>query len=1269
MNEPLVLHALEVASPRRWRWLLTEADDAALADHEVHLDASAWEYAAFIDLDRYVELNIAPDDRIAEETALVERLGRWASAVALGEAVGSVLAARAPTTVRIPVPTGSEFLGTYPLEIAYINGQPLARHGITLVFEYGETAIRASALVAERPIKERLRILALFSLPVGGSMLALRRERYELTRLITTLRARSGLAIELKVLQYGVTRERLAKEARDGEGWDILHISGHGRADALVLELPDGSPDPVPADDLVRLLIPARRRLKFTVLSSCSSGAATVAETLRWLGLDKRPEKAMSGMQAGAGIPSHDMQPQTANSIQATPGLARVLVNRLGIAVLGMRYPVQDEFAIALAKELYPAILESGQSVDIAAGLAIPDAAGSQPTAGRPALSICTPALFGPAVGLKFSPPKGRPDLSEPKIAGFPQEPQRFVGRTYALLAASAALAANSGRTAVVFHGMAGIGKTSCALELAYQHRDRFEALAWWRAPEQDTEFDQAITSFASTLENRFEQYGFTMLDSVSSSAGMERFLPGFVALLRERGILLVLDNMETLLTATGSWRDPRWGRLFNALISHGGLSRLILTSRVAPAVVSSDNVLVEAVHPLSLEETVLLARELPNLRILLHAEPGPVRAGVKQTVADRDLALRTLQLVQGHPKLLELADAAAADPQNLAARLDATQTALADRDQSLEIFFATGRSALESKDLLRVLATWTTDTFAQLPVASKLLVGLLACVQDNDRVSIILKSAWPALWQTLRDNVPDEDSTEDGDNDIPSLSGALSPLVATALVQAGALKSDDPQSPVRYRIHPAIADTIRANAPQLLIDAVNQVMAQAWYQTFNQALQKESTDGEWIVQSGLSAAPYLLHLREWNAIGIVLQTVIEWDASPSTVRRALSYFDHPGPSGDGKDAMRWRSIHGKTLALVDREQAEQQQRKVLNESREKGWYDIAWIAAGDLMQLLISLGRMAEALALASDKKTLSQSAGLGPWTQFSDEVLELGLNFRIGLDSELRDQAEDLIARLDSLPARKENEAVTPWRIREDALQIGLRAAIGLSDWERALELNRKILDSYIRRGAGDYAQAQVRVNDYGPLMNLGRSAKAMELLIECQRIFTENNDIDTMGAVFSARANVEFTMNRPIEAVRYQRTALRYLYTGPIADLEFRAIASSHYNLGRFLDSGEMAASNMSEAVAHWLAAAAIYTQIGDQAHLANPVLEVARILRTPSPPMLPESFDVVSQTVQQVPGVRFQELLEAMLPEPAWQEQLFTALISAIQRVRN
>ena len=51
------------------------------------------------------------------------------------------------------------------------------------------------------------------------------------------------------------------------------------------------------------------------------------------------------------------------------------------------------------------------------------------------------------------------------------------------MAAASAALAPESGRTAVVFHGMAGAGKTACALELAYRHQGAFAALAFWSAP------------------------------------------------------------------------------------------------------------------------------------------------------------------------------------------------------------------------------------------------------------------------------------------------------------------------------------------------------------------------------------------------------------------------------------------------------------------------------------------------------------------------------------------------------------------------------------------------------------------------------------------------------------------------------------------------------------------------------------------------------------------------------------------------------------------
>ena len=74
-------------------------------------------------------------------------------------------------------------------------------------------------------------------------------------------------------------------------------------------------------------------------------------------------------------------------------------------------------------------------------------------------------------------------------MAYFPDEPERFVGRAAAMAAASAALAPDSGRTAVLLHGMAGAGKTACALELAYRHQDAFAAAAFWQAPTRDDEW------------------------------------------------------------------------------------------------------------------------------------------------------------------------------------------------------------------------------------------------------------------------------------------------------------------------------------------------------------------------------------------------------------------------------------------------------------------------------------------------------------------------------------------------------------------------------------------------------------------------------------------------------------------------------------------------------------------------------------------------------------------------------------------------------------
>ena len=121
-----------------------------------------------------------------------------------------------------------------PLEIAHARGTPLAMQGVSLVFETPDAKPPPAA-----PIGDRLRLLAVFSLPPAGSPLNLRRERQMLRALVRRL---SGSAIELRVLQYGVTRDTLRDVLREGEGWDLLHFSGHGLPGSLVLEKPDGRP-------------------------------------------------------------------------------------------------------------------------------------------------------------------------------------------------------------------------------------------------------------------------------------------------------------------------------------------------------------------------------------------------------------------------------------------------------------------------------------------------------------------------------------------------------------------------------------------------------------------------------------------------------------------------------------------------------------------------------------------------------------------------------------------------------------------------------------------------------------------------------------------------------------------------------------------------------------------------------------------------------------------------------------------------------------------
>ncbi len=355
-SDTLILAVTDFKDPQHWRWVLKDESGRFLQDHEVSLDISDPNYQAFLNLESYLDSYSSPDKRIEDQERLLDEMSGWIGSNVLGNVADRLAECRVPTVVRILVPPEASGLTYLPLELARIGDRPIALQDISLVFE---TTVSEHILL--EPIGDKLRMLAIFSLPTEVSALALRRERYELMKLINQIAQTHNLAIELRVLQYGVTRDNLRDALEEGEGWDLIHLSGHGERATVILEKPDGSMDPISSKDLAELLSLARGRLRFVTLSSCLSAASTLEETLKWLKLWK-PEMAQISSARG----ESDRGPM--------PALARQLVTSLDCAVLAMRYPVGDEFAIKLAEELYERLLGKGQTLPRALQLSLRDA-------------------------------------------------------------------------------------------------------------------------------------------------------------------------------------------------------------------------------------------------------------------------------------------------------------------------------------------------------------------------------------------------------------------------------------------------------------------------------------------------------------------------------------------------------------------------------------------------------------------------------------------------------------------------------------------------------------------------------------------------------------------------------------------------------------------------------------------------------------------------------------------------------------------------------
>jgi hypothetical protein len=252
-----------------------------------------------------------------------------------------------------------------------------------------------------------------------------------------------------------------------------------------------------------------------------------------------------------------------------------------------------------------------------------------------------------------------------------------------------------------------------------------------------------------------------------------------------------------------------------------------------------------------------------------------------------------------------------------------------------------------------------------------------------------------------------------------------------------------------------------------------------------------------------------------------------------------------------------------------------------------------------------------------------------------------------------------------MNTLPDRAgPDEATRIWHVREFILDTGQGAALQLEEWQQALEFTSEMQKSMRERGALVLQTAGVAFNNYGPLLRLRRYNEAGELLRACRDVFERENSIEMLGKVFSALADLEDELGRPVAARQFQKAALRYAY----ADGNPVDAAANHFNISIYMMNSQ---APRREVLAHRLAAVLMVAAI--RSGQAGPYFSrLARDLRdrgSESGGELPADFDALCATVEKVEGARFREMIERLAGGNAKCDQLFEEVVAGAVEAAN
>jgi tetratricopeptide (TPR) repeat protein len=362
------------------------------------------------------------------------------------------------------------------------------------------------------------------------------------------------------------------------------------------------------------------------------------------------------------------------------------------------------------------------------------------------------------------------------------------------------------------------------------------------------------------------------------------------------------------------------------------------------------------------------------------------------------------------------------------------------------------------------------------------------------------------------------------------------------------------------------------------------------------------------------------------------------------------------GTEGTDKH-LRARDLLAHLGAYADPAAALGDQSQILADAVAVGRYDVASSVAADLVSGYRAAGRLAEALEVAQALPEFSRMAGNGPWTRLADERARVQVLTDQGRYEQAAAAVERLLAAADALPAvASPDEEVQPWHVIENILETGYSAAMQAGDWERALALLDRRGASQRQRNAPPHELALTAFNSYGPLLQLGRTDRAVAVLSYCRGIFEGHRDLRMLGKVLGALAQTEESRGHGDLALSHARDALRLSYA---AD-GLREIASNHANYGIFM---ALHGDDLTTAAAHLIAAALVLTVIGD-AQAEAPLRALSALCSRPV--TIPEDVAAIIQLVNAPDGVRFERVLSGVIPGAAAQQQVLRRLIATVSR---